>query len=104
MIHSVFFKIGKFDELMTVQALGMMVGFFIINVLKMMVFVSKGGFANNAGFQEFPQAAVHRRARDFFIFSFAGFDEVFCVEVTMSGKDFLKNSLPALAKFKAGAF
>ena len=58
MIHLVLFSVREFNETMAAHTLGVMVGFLIIDMLKMMMFVPKGGFADNTGFQQITQHPI----------------------------------------------
>ena len=73
-VDFVFLSIRKFDEVMAANALGVMMRPFIIDVFKVMMFIAKGGFADNAGLKQFMKASIDGGAGDFSFSVFELFD------------------------------
>ena len=61
MINLIFFPVREFDETMTTHALRVVMGFLIIDMLKMMMFVPKSSLTDDAGFQQITQHPVNSR-------------------------------------------
>lgn len=91
LIYLVFFPVGEFNKLVTAEALRMVMGAFIINMLEVMVLVAKGGFPDDPGLEKFMQAAVNRCPRNPAVVVFALLDQFFGGKMAVGIHNFVKD-------------
>jgi len=80
----------------------MVMELFVINVLVVIVLFPKGGFSDDAGLQELPDAPVDRGAGNFAFVLLKNLDEIFCGKMPVRGHDGVEDGLPAVGDFKPG--